>query len=73
MTEVTMSARNQIVIPLEARVALRLKPGDKVLVVIHGKELLILKKPTSYQAAIRGIAHGVYPEGYLDKERRSWR
>jgi bifunctional DNA-binding transcriptional regulator/antitoxin component of YhaV-PrlF toxin-antitoxin module len=29
MMETTLSAKNQIVIPREARKALRLKPGDK--------------------------------------------
>jgi len=72
MTMVTLSATNQIVIPREAREALGLKPGDKILVVIRGKKLLVLKKPKSPHAAIRGLARGVYPRGYLQKERTSW-
>jgi AbrB family looped-hinge helix DNA binding protein len=32
MTEATLSAKNQIVIPREAREALGLKPGDKILI-----------------------------------------
>lgn len=68
----TLSARNQIVLPREAREALRLKPGDKVLVVVRGTELLILRKPKSYHAAIRGLARGLYPRNYLQRERRSW-
>jgi len=70
--EVTLSARNQIVIPREARKALRLKPGDKALVVVRSGKLLILKKPKSYQAAIRGLARRAYPKTYLQKERQSW-
>ena len=34
MTEATLSAKNQIVIPREARKALGLKPGDKILVLV---------------------------------------
>ncbi len=72
MTEVTLSARNQIVIPLEAREALGLKPGDKVLVVVRSGRLLLLKKPQPYNAAIRGLARRAYPNTYLQKERQSW-
>lgn len=35
MTEVKLSSRNQIVIPREAREALGLKAGDKLLVVVR--------------------------------------
>ena len=54
MTEATLSGKNQIVIPREAREALGLKPGDKILVVVRGSKVLILQKPKSYRAAIRG-------------------
>jgi AbrB family looped-hinge helix DNA binding protein len=70
--EVTLSARNQIVIPRVAREALRLKPGDKVLVVVRSGKLLVLRKPKSYHAASRGLARRAYPKTYLQKERQSW-
>ena len=47
MAEATLSARNQIVIPREAREALGVKPGDKILVVVRGKQVLTLQKPES--------------------------
>jgi AbrB family looped-hinge helix DNA binding protein len=72
MTESTLSAKNQIVIPHEAREALGLKPGDKVLVVVRSGRVVILRKPKSYHAAIRGLARGPYPKTYLQKERQSW-
>lgn len=72
MTEATLSAKNQIVIPKEAREALGVKPGDKLVVVVRGDRVIVLEKPKSYHAAIRGLARGVYPEGYLEKERQSW-
>ena len=72
MAEATLSAKNQIVIPREAREALGLKPGDKVLVVVRSGKLLLLRKPKSYYAAIRGLARGAYPVTYLQKERQSW-
>jgi len=43
MSEATLSVRNQIVIPREAR-----------------------------EAAIRGLGRGLYPAGYLQKERENW-
>ncbi|MGA7080882.1 MAG: AbrB/MazE/SpoVT family DNA-binding domain-containing protein [Terriglobales bacterium] len=73
MTEATISARNQIVIPREAREALGLKTGDKLLVVVKGGQLLVLRKPKSYHAAIRGLARGAYPKAYLQNEHQSWK
>ncbi len=67
-----MSAKNQIVLPREARKALQLKPGDKVLVIVRGGRVLILQKPKSYHAAIRGLGRSAYPKDYLQKERQSW-
>jgi AbrB family looped-hinge helix DNA binding protein len=72
MSKATLSTENQIVIPREAREALRLKPGDKILVSVRGGRVVILQKPNSYPAAIRGLARGFFPEGYLKKERKSW-
>ena len=72
MTEATLSAKNQIVIPREAREALGMKSGDKVLVVVRSRRVLVLRKPKSYHTAIRGLARGAYPKPYLQKERQSW-
>jgi AbrB family looped-hinge helix DNA binding protein len=72
MTQATLSAKNQIVIPREAREALGLKPGDKILVVVRSGNVLVLQKPKSYCVAIRGLARRKYPKGYLKKERGSW-
>jgi AbrB family looped-hinge helix DNA binding protein len=72
MTEATLSAKNQIVIPREAREALGLKPGDKILVLVRGGKVLVLQKPKSYRAAIRGLARRAFPKDYLKKERQSW-
>jgi len=72
MAEATLSTKNQIVIPREAREALQVKPGDKLVVVVRGDRVIILQKPKSHHAAIRGIGHGIYSRAYLQKERRSW-
>ncbi len=70
--EATLSSTNQIVIPKEAREALGFKPGDKLLVVVRGNTLTVLPKPKSYSDAIEGLAKGIYPPDYLQKERESW-
>ena len=72
MAEATLSSKNQIVIPSEARKALGLKPGDKLLVVLRGEHLIILPKPKSFAEATRGLARGRYGRDYLKKERESW-
>ncbi len=72
MAEATLSAKNQIVIPREARKALGVRPGDKLLVVVRGDRVIVLQKPKSHHAAIRGLARGVYSNDYLQKERQSW-
>ncbi len=72
MPESTLSGKNQIVIPREAREALRLKPGDKLLIVVRGDRVIVLQKPKAHHSALRGLTGGAYPEQYLEKERRSW-
>ena len=72
MTQVTLSQKNQIVVPREARQALGAKAGDKLLVVVRGPAVIILQKPAAHQPAIRGIGRGVYKADYLHAERQSW-
>jgi AbrB family looped-hinge helix DNA binding protein len=72
MTEATLSQKNQIVVPREARQALGAKAGDKLLVVVRGQVVIILQKPASHQPAIRGLGRGAYKSGYLQAERQSW-
>jgi AbrB family looped-hinge helix DNA binding protein len=72
MSEVTISSKNQIVVPREARKALGLKAGDKLLVVPFGDDLIVLRKPKSYAKALLGLGRGLYPADYLKKERESW-
>jgi AbrB family looped-hinge helix DNA binding protein len=74
MPEATLSSKNQMVIPKEAREALGLKPGDKLLVAVRDGHLIVLPKPRSYRTAIRGLLKDhPFPKNYLKKERASWR
>ncbi|HLZ40388.1 MAG TPA: AbrB/MazE/SpoVT family DNA-binding domain-containing protein [Candidatus Sulfotelmatobacter sp.] len=72
MAEATLSSKNQIVIPREAREALQLKPGDKLLVRVLSGKIVILEKPKSYSKAIRGLVRQRYEKEYVRKERESW-
>jgi AbrB family looped-hinge helix DNA binding protein len=72
MMEAKLSSKNQIVIPKAARKALRLRPGDKILIVVREGRVLILQKPKSHAEAIRGLAKNSYAPGYLQEERDNW-
>ncbi len=73
MHAVKLSSKNQIVVPREAREALRVKAGDRLLVVTRGETVILLPRPENYAEAIRGIGKGLYPKDYLKRERASWR
>lgn len=73
MAEATLSSKNQIVVPREAREALGVSSGDRILVVVRNSTVILLPKPADYAAAIRGIGRGTYPRRYVQKERESWK
>lgn len=73
MSVAKLSSKNQIVVPREARQALKVKAGDEVVVVVHGDHVIMMKRPKSYKDALRGLGKGLYPPDYLKKERESWR
>jgi AbrB family looped-hinge helix DNA binding protein len=70
--EAIVSSKYQIVIHREARKALGIKPGDKLLVLIQGNLLVLMRKPKSFAKALRGLGRGLYGPDYLKKERESW-
>jgi AbrB family looped-hinge helix DNA binding protein len=72
MAETTLSTKNQIVIPKEAREALGVKAGDRLLIVVRGSRVIVLQKSDPRHVAVRGLAKRAYPKGYLEQERQSW-
>lgn len=72
MSDATLSSKHQIVIPRKAREALRLKPGDKVTVVVRGDRVLLLQKSKSPHLAIRGLAREKYSKDHVARERKGW-
>jgi len=73
MYEAKLSTKNQIVIPRGARVPLGLKPADKLLVVVRGDMIILMRKPEKYSEALRGAGQAPYAGHYLQKERDSWK
>jgi AbrB family looped-hinge helix DNA binding protein len=73
MAEVKLSSKNQIVVPREVRAALRLKAGDRLLLVVRDDTAILLAKPKKHSRALLGIGKGTYPPDYLSQERESWR
>jgi AbrB family looped-hinge helix DNA binding protein len=73
MAVATLSSKNQIVVPKEAREALGVKPGDKLLVTVHNGSVTVMKRPAKYHLALRGLARGLYGPDYVKEERASWK
>jgi AbrB family looped-hinge helix DNA binding protein len=72
MAEATLSSKNQIVVPREAREALGVQAGDKLLIAVRGKTVIILPRPASWGEALRGLSGESWPDGYLERERADW-
>ncbi len=72
MFEAKLSSKNQIVIPRGARIPLGLKPADKLVVVVRGDMILLMRKPKRYSDELRRSGSVFYPKDYLMKERDSW-
>ncbi|MEK6714152.1 MAG: AbrB/MazE/SpoVT family DNA-binding domain-containing protein [Nitrospirota bacterium] len=72
MPYLKLSSKNQIVLPREARDAMRVKGGDELLVVVKGNVTIIMPKPKEYSETLSGKGKGIYPKNYIRKERSSW-
>ncbi len=72
MAVVTLSSKNQIVLPKEAREKLGVKAGDKLIVSVSDRKVMVIERPGQHHKALRGMMKGVYPPDYLKKERESW-
>ena len=70
--EVRLSSKHQIVIPRESREVLGLKPGDRLLVITLGEQVIVLRKPVRHAEATAGLGRGLYSKRYLEYERRAW-
>ena len=72
MATATLSSKNQIVVPREAREALGVQAGDKLLIVVRGDTVIILPRPKSFTKALGGLDKVAFPKNHLTHERESW-
>jgi len=75
-TVVTLSAKNQIVIPRAAREALQLKPGQQLLVMVRDDHIVMVPQPDDFVSRLRGLHKDVWQgkdtNEYLKNERDGW-
>ncbi len=74
---VKLSSKYQIVIPRQVRQQLDLRAGDGLLVEVSGKTIILVPRPRSYTARLRGLHKEVWRDveaaAYVREERKGWR
>ena len=74
---VRVSTKGQVVIPLEVRRRMGIRPGDS-LVIVSGEDEAILMKARRYAESLRGMGKGLYGrsreeiDAYVRGERQAW-
>lgn len=75
-TAVTMSSKNQIVVPREAREKLNLHPGSQFLVLCKEDRIVLVPRPDDFVKRLAGLHKGAWENAdakeYLERERESW-
>lgn len=72
--KVTLSSKNQVVIPRAAREALGLSAGDELLVLCKPDRVVMIPKPANFTRRLARL-HGEVWSGaaaYLEDEREAW-
>ena len=73
---VTMSRKNQIIVPREAREKLHLKAGEQFLVLCKEDRIVLIPKPWSFVEKMAGLHREVWEDAdvqaYLNDQRESW-
>ena len=67
---VKMSSKHQIVVPREAREALGLRPGDRLLVTVADEVIEMRREPRDLVAELEGILEDPEAGGELWPEAR---
>ena len=68
-----LSETYAVEIPQEFRDAMKLKPGEELIFIVHDDIGSFMVKPADVVAELGGFLTDVYPEGYLEEERKNWR
>jgi len=73
---VRISKKYQVVIPKQARDALKIERGDELIVSIKEGQVIMKPKPKSYTKYMRGLHKnlwkGIDATKYVEKERKAW-
>ena len=69
---VTLSSKNQVVIPREARKQLGIGPGARLLVLVKDDRIVFMPEPRHFVKRSSGRHKGWWGKGYLGRERRVW-
>jgi len=69
-SSVKMSSKHQIVVPREAREALGLRPGDRLLVTVAGEVIEMRREPRDLVSELEGILEDPDSHGELWPEAR---
>lgn len=76
-TAVTMSRKNQIVVPREAREKLHLEPGQQLLVLSKEDRIVLIPRPKNFTGRMTGLHkevwQGIDTDDYIAAERDGWR
>jgi AbrB family looped-hinge helix DNA binding protein len=74
---VKLSERNQMVLPKEAREALGIKSGGRVVVIVEEESVRLLPEPENWTETIYGLGAEIWAqlgggEHFLVEERTAW-
>jgi len=73
---VTMSSKNQIVVPSQAREKLHLNAGAQLLVLCKDDRIVLIPKPEDFVERLKGLHQNVWQgkdiAEYIRTERESW-
>ena len=70
---VTLSSKNQVVIPQEARMKLGVGPGARLLVLVKEDRIVFMPEPLHFVKHFSGRHKGLWGKGHLKRERGAWR
>lgn len=75
-TKATLSSKNQIVVPREAREKLKIGPGDELLVLCKEDRVVLIPRPRNLAKRMAGLHREVWQmvgaDAYLRDERGTW-
>ena len=72
-----LSSKYQVVIPRQVRQQLDLRVGDGLLVEVKGSTIVLVPRPRSYTARLRGLHKDMWRDvcaaAYVREEWMAWR